>query len=102
MPSDSLCKVDGRCEYRLHLKERVSSDSGSRPSLGVAVIYRSCEIADSMHCGIPGEDIEVFLEGTLDSEGHFVATAAIGKCSHNYELRDDWLAEHTRLVPRCE
>jgi cytochrome c-type biogenesis protein CcmE len=82
----TLCKVDGKCEFRLRLTDFPSQAAPARSELEVR--YAGCVIPDTVR-DVPGLDVEITAEGELCDEcAHFEATQFFAKCPSKYEMID--------------
>ena len=101
MPRDSLCKVNGECEYHLRLEDHAPQDGAINPGAHVLVAYRGCTLPETARCASPGKGAEVTVEGVLEDTDEFVAAKVFFKCGGPYELRDSYPEEETP-VPSCK
>jgi cytochrome c-type biogenesis protein CcmE len=89
----TLVKRDSPCEYRF----RISKGGQTLP-----VRYTQCVVPDTFR-DIPGMDVAVTAEGTLDPAGHFQASQIMAKCPSKYEMQQrakkGEQAPHAELQP---
>jgi len=78
----SLKRRDQPCEYRFDLKDLKKPGSET-----VAVRYPQCVVPDTFR-DVPGMDVEVTAQGTVDPAGHFEASQIIAKCPSKYEMNE--------------
>ena len=83
----TLVRRDEPCEYRFTLKK-----SGSE----LPVRFAQCIVPDTFR-DMPGMDVMVTAEGTLDPAGHFEASHIMAKCPSKYEMKE--LAEKGEAAP---
>jgi cytochrome c-type biogenesis protein CcmE len=74
----SLMRRDQPCEYRFTL-----SQSGAE----LPVRFAQCIVPDTFR-DMPGMDVMVTAEGTLDPAGHFEASNILAKCPSKYEMKE--------------
>lgn len=74
----TLTRRDQPCEYRFTIQ-----GGGEK----VAVRYPQCIVPDTFR-DVPGMDVEVTAEGTLNAAGHFDATHIMAKCPSKYEMKE--------------
>ena len=74
----SLMRRDQPCEYRFTL-----SKSGTE----LPVRFAQCIVPDTFR-DMPGMDVMVTAEGTLDPSGHFEASHIMAKCPSKYEMNE--------------
>lgn len=74
----TLQRRDTPCEYRFQMEK------------GGAVLpvrYAQCVVPDTFR-DVPGLDLDVTVEGTIDEQGAFEATQVLAKCPSKYEMQD--------------
>jgi len=74
----TLVRRDDPCEYRFTMK----SDGQELP-----VHYARCTVPDTFR-DVPGMQVAVTAEGTLDPAGHLEASTIMAKCPSKYEMRE--------------
>jgi len=74
----SLMRRDSPCEYRFTLAK-----SGTE----LPVRFAQCIVPDTFR-DMPGMDVMVTAEGTLDPAGHFEASHIMAKCPSKYEMNE--------------
>jgi cytochrome c-type biogenesis protein CcmE len=74
----SLMRRDQPCEYRFTLAK-----SGTE----LPVRFAQCIVPDTFR-DMPGMDVMVTAEGTLDPSGHFEASHIMAKCPSKYEMNE--------------
>ena len=74
----SLTRRDAPCEYRFTLAK-----SGTE----LPVRFAQCIVPDTFR-DMPGMDVMVTAEGTLDRGGHFEASQIMAKCPSKYEMQE--------------
>jgi cytochrome c-type biogenesis protein CcmE len=74
----TLVRRDQPCEYRFTLAK-----SGTE----LPVRFAQCIVPDTFR-DMPGMDVMVTAEGTLDPAGHFEASHIMAKCPSKYEMQE--------------
>lgn len=74
----TLVKRDQPCEYRFTL---------TRSGTELPVRLPQCVVPDTFR-DMPGMDVVVTAEGTLDPAGHFEASHVMAKCPSKYEMQE--------------
>lgn len=69
------------CEYRFELKNLKGGNET------IPVRYAQCVVPDTFR-DMPGMDVEVTAQGTLDPAGHFEASQIVAKCPSKYEMQE--------------
>lgn len=69
------------CEYRFELKNLKDGKDT------IAVRFAQCVVPDTFR-DMPGMDVEVTAQGTLDPAGHFEASQIVAKCPSKYEMNE--------------
>ncbi len=72
----TLVKRDEPCEYRFQLSKGTDK---------LPVRFAQCVVPDNFR-DVPGLDVAVTAEGTLDSDGYFQASHIVTKCPSKYEM----------------
>jgi cytochrome c-type biogenesis protein CcmE len=97
----SLKRRDQPCEYRFDLRQMDFKTMKEGPET-VAVRYAQCVVPDTFR-DMPGMDVEVTAQGTLDAAGHFEASQIVAKCPSKYEMNErakkGEVAPHTGVDP---
>ncbi len=76
----SLVKRDQPCEYRFTMQGMGPGGDAHK----VPVRYGQCVVPDTFR-DAPGGGVQVTVEGTLTTAGHFEATLVMAKCSSKYD-----------------
>ena len=74
----SLMRRDQPCEYRFTIAK-----SGTE----LPVRYPRCIVPDTFR-DMPGMDVTVIAEGTLEQAGHFEASSIMAQCPSKYEMQE--------------
>jgi cytochrome c-type biogenesis protein CcmE len=74
----SLMRRDQPCEYRFTIAK-----SGTE----LPVRYARCIVPDTFR-DMPGMDVTVIAEGTLEQAGHFEASSIMAQCPSKYEMQE--------------
>ena len=73
----SLVKRDDPCEYRFNVH-------GAEKKGELPVRYAQCVVPDSFR-DVPTGGVQVTIEGSLNTQGHFDATLVMAKCTSKYD-----------------
>jgi cytochrome c-type biogenesis protein CcmE len=92
----SLCAVKNACEFRL-----VLDGSGAPSPDALDVRYAHCTIPESLTYDVPGIDVVMNAEGTLEPNHQFQATALFAKCPAKYWYRDASTPSRFGRIPIC-
>ena len=90
----SLRKRDNPCEYRFELTTVGAKDGPKLP-----VRYSKCVVPDTFR-DVPGMDVLVTANGTLDPAGHFQAAEIMAKCPSKYEMQE--MAKNGQKMPHSD
>ncbi len=74
----SLERREQPCEYRFRIEKNGTT---------LAVSFPQCVVPDTFR-DVPGMDVGVTAEGSLQKDGAFLATSVLAKCPSKYEMRD--------------
>ncbi len=74
----SLERREQPCEYRFRIEKNGTS---------IPVSFPQCIVPDTFR-DVPGMDVGVTAEGSLQKDGAFLATSVLAKCPSKYEMRD--------------
>jgi cytochrome c-type biogenesis protein CcmE len=71
-------KRDSPCEYRFTLMKN---------GVELPVRYAQCVVPDTFR-DVPGMDVGVTVEGSLQADNTFTATSVLAKCPSKYDMKD--------------
>jgi cytochrome c-type biogenesis protein CcmE len=74
----SLERREQPCEYRFRIEKNGTT---------LPVSFPQCVVPDTFR-DVPGMDVGVTAEGSLQRDGAFLATSVLAKCPSKYEMRD--------------